>query len=809
MTLQAPNLDSRSFDDLVREAKERIPLYSEWTNFNKSDPGMTLVELHAWMTETILYELNRVPELNYIKFLDLLDIKALPAQPALTDLSFTLAKLDKPDDVLTVAIPKGAVVAVDDPDLAQDIVFETDRTLTAINAHVGAAFVHSSESGQTRKLITKYEDVTTWTHTFRPFSTDAAKSETFYLGILLRPVLKSDISRYSEDSLPTGTFNIYVDSQNVFDNDADFPKDPESPPVVFEGPLSHRCENQGDAGLATHIRWQVYTGDISTNHFADDSDDTGWTDINVSRDETLELSRSGHIGLEIPPGASAINPLKLSKGFWDQFGQTRPPQTHAEFMALLVDPNYDILPKLSALWETLGVSGDSNGDGTIDLDEIAACGEDANAVEAKIATFSYELKPDELTVDDWISIAPDLVPSFPMAEGQFRDLYWIRARIQQDFTEDELKPGALSAFRLNTVSATQAASRLDEELGRSSGSPSQTFKLAKSPVLITPSTGTPDIVLNVGTSTSWESWERVTDFYNSAPDSKHFQINPESGVITFGDGRRGSIPVADARITAKQYRYGGGEIGNVGPHVITKVRGRIRNVKSVTNFRAAHNGSDSEPIEDVKLRAPHELRGRDRAMSAEDFRDLAMRTPGVNLHKAVAISRSAVDDTDNIVPKDGAVTLVVLPKSDHETPQPSNHQLRAVCQWLEPRRLVTTELHVTGPKYARIFDLKANIQVFENFDLSDVTSRVYEALLSFLSPISGGKDKSGWPFGEDIYHADVYDIILAVEGVRRASHLAFSIEEGVSSIADDITTLAAGYLPTLSRDVIDLAVTYG
>ena len=640
----------------------------------------------------------------------------------------------------------------------------------------------------------------------------AEKSETFYLGILLRPVLKSDLSHYSEDYLPVGTLSIYADSQNVFDKDADYPPipdDPDEPDVIFAGPLSHRCENQGDAAAATHIRWQIYTGDITSVLFADDDDDSGWTDINLSSDESLDLARSGHIGLEIPSGANPIDPIKLSEAFWTGFGRTRPPQTHTEFVALLVDPNYDILPKLSTLWELLGVSGDSNSDGTIDLDEIAACGEDANAVAAKIATFTYQLTPDALTVDDWVSIAPDLVPSFPMAEGKFRKLYWIRARIQQDFTEDELKPEALRAFRLNTVSATQAASRLDEELGRSHGSPSQTFKLAKFPVLITPLTGAPDITLNIETSSGSETWERVTDFYSSAPDSPHYQIDPESGVITFGDGRRGRIPVADARIIAKQYRYGGGEIGNVGSHVITKVRGRIRNVKSVTNFRAAHDGSDGEPIEDVKLRAPHELRGRDRAMSTEDFRDLALRTPGVNLHKAVAISRSAVDDTDNIVAKDGAVTLVVLPKSDHETPQPSNHQLRAVCQWLEPRRLVTTELHVTGPKYASILDLKANIQVFENFDLSDVTSRVYESLLSFLNPITGGKDGSGWPFGEDIYHADVYDVILAVEGVRRASHLAFSIKEGASSIADDITTLATGYLPSLSRDVINLAVTYG
>ena len=83
MPLTPPNLDSRRFDDLVAEARQRIPRYTpEWTNFNDSDPGMTLVKLHAWMTETILFSLNQVPDLNYIAFLNLIGLAPEPARPA-------------------------------------------------------------------------------------------------------------------------------------------------------------------------------------------------------------------------------------------------------------------------------------------------------------------------------------------------------------------------------------------------------------------------------------------------------------------------------------------------------------------------------------------------------------------------------------------------------------------------------------------------------------------------------------------------------------------------------------------------------
>jgi predicted phage baseplate assembly protein len=114
-------------------------------------------------------------------------------------------------------------------------------------------------------------------------------------------------------------------------------------------------------------------------------------------------------------------------------------------------------------------------------------------------------------------------------------------------------------------------------------------------------------------------WVRVDDFFRSGPDDPHYMLDPENGTITLGDGRRGRIPVADAQVTATRYRVGGGAIGNVGAGLVTRIKGRLRGVAGVTNLRPTHDGSDAEPLEDVKLRAPHDLRMRDRAVSAEDF----------------------------------------------------------------------------------------------------------------------------------------------------------------------------------------------
>jgi hypothetical protein len=74
MPLQLPNLDDRRYADLVEEARALIPTYApEWTNHNPSDPGITLIELFAFLSEMLLYRLNRVTAANILSFLKLLN----------------------------------------------------------------------------------------------------------------------------------------------------------------------------------------------------------------------------------------------------------------------------------------------------------------------------------------------------------------------------------------------------------------------------------------------------------------------------------------------------------------------------------------------------------------------------------------------------------------------------------------------------------------------------------------------------------------------------------------------------------------
>jgi hypothetical protein len=76
MSLPVPNLDDIGFNELVADAKSLIPLYDpEWTNYNLSDPGMTLMELFAWLSEMVLYRIDQVTEQSQLQFLKLLGVE--------------------------------------------------------------------------------------------------------------------------------------------------------------------------------------------------------------------------------------------------------------------------------------------------------------------------------------------------------------------------------------------------------------------------------------------------------------------------------------------------------------------------------------------------------------------------------------------------------------------------------------------------------------------------------------------------------------------------------------------------------------
>jgi hypothetical protein len=110
MPLPSPKLDDRTFAELVSEAMAVIDrTCPEWTDRNPGDPGITLLETFAYLTDTVLYRLNRVPEKLYVTLLNLVGAQIRPPAAAAVTLTFT-----RTSGNARIEIPVGARVATSD-----------------------------------------------------------------------------------------------------------------------------------------------------------------------------------------------------------------------------------------------------------------------------------------------------------------------------------------------------------------------------------------------------------------------------------------------------------------------------------------------------------------------------------------------------------------------------------------------------------------------------------------------------------------------------------------------------------------------
>jgi predicted phage baseplate assembly protein len=156
--LPKSNLDDRTYKDLVEECILRIPRYCpEWTNFNPSDPGITLVELFAWLTDQMLLRFNQVPRRNYVAFLELLGVRLQPPSAAQVDVTF----------YLTQALSNSCLIAtgteITTPRVAGEeaVVFTTDMPLIIGTPSIRAFFRAETAEQAPRSLVNALTDA--WT----------------------------------------------------------------------------------------------------------------------------------------------------------------------------------------------------------------------------------------------------------------------------------------------------------------------------------------------------------------------------------------------------------------------------------------------------------------------------------------------------------------------------------------------------------------------------------------------------------------------------------------------------------------------
>jgi predicted phage baseplate assembly protein len=306
-----PIIDDRSYASLVDEARARIPRYTpEWTNLNESDPGIVLTQLFAWLTELQIYRLSKVPELHYLKFLELLGLELEPAQAATAKLALQVTPTFNKTSII---VPAKTQISSAEPDEQGRIVFELDRAATLIRARLMNLLAHDGFAF--RDLSNDNLDTTA---SFQPFGPAAITGNAFLLGF--------------NEELPDLAFTLSVWS-----------------PVPERGVVVSRCESAAAPRSAAQLRWEYWNG-------------SEWTALTLLKDDSAAFTRSGDIQLRGPKlgsmTAQALGGIATPR-FW--------------IRARIVNAGYEQAPRLTAVrvntalvtqaetWEFEAVGG-SNGE---------------------------------------------------------------------------------------------------------------------------------------------------------------------------------------------------------------------------------------------------------------------------------------------------------------------------------------------------------------------------------------------------------------------------------------------------------------
>ena len=388
----------------------------------------------------------------------------------------------------------------------------------------------------------------------------------------------------------------------------------------------------------------------------------------------------------------------------------------------------------------------------------------------------------------------------PMGQVSFRDVqaFWLRCRLidpPPGTSTYEVSPevGRLRfESRGITTFARHAATTLNEQLGRSDGTPGQTFRLLHTPILARDPER--DYLVVVPPGGEPERWHEVNDFGDAQPEDRCFVLDASDGTITLGpallqpDGsvyRFGAVPPKGSLLRFSRYQRGGGVDGNVPRGMLTVLKSSIPYVARVTNREPAVGGRDVQSIDDAKLRAPQLLRTRTRAVTADDFEVLGCQVPGVARAHCIAPGPQQKKG-DSGGPRPGEVLLAVLPRVDDAAGPIAPERLslsaelrQAVQAHLDERRLIGTRLTVEAPQFVWV-SIDAKVRLSDPGDavlVAEVRRRAEAELYRYLNPCVGGPDGTGWPFGRDLHVSELYALLQRLPSIEFVDELRIAVRE--------------------------------
>lgn len=715
MPILLPNLDDRRWQDLVDEGPALIPLYApEWTDQNVHDPGVTLMELFAWLAEMDAFGLNRITDRARLKFLRLIGIEPQPPIAATTVLSFSMQAGSGALD-----LPQGVECSGLDP-FGVETVFRTLAPLTVTPANLAAVQFKDSQG---------FHDLT---ERWRRGQVFGAFGEV--------PELDAELYLGFDKPLPTGQ--------------------PLSLFFTFANPHASQTERE-------HLVHEFQARRETCEPPKIECGCCGPKSVAASPPKETALPPFRGVRLTWEILVAAGSPVT-----WSELG---PASVDDETRAFTLNGSVRLMTQISGTQAAIGQVAALLGYIRV---RFAAGAYDAPPVIQNLASNAVLAEQAAPAGAVTWSIAPGVVSSPPQPSSAMTELalqFDNQGQITSlAFTESPAVPQFRVLGFTPAAAATPGSLSIEAAaVGLGDGTPLQQFELQEAPVqqksfqLVTLENGhwrewsvRPDL-----DSSGRDSRDCLLDPTTgtvSFGDGEHGLALP-AGARIFAVYR--STRAVNGNLKS-------GVINRLSNSVHNRAcfpsLAAIQADLSVRNPAPSTGGSTAETLDHTIGRAIDSLGKPQRAVTLDDCETLAKETPGVDVARATAWAN--VHPRFPCLQAPGMITLVVLPNMPVTRPTPSPALLASVAAYVNRRRIIGSRIEVVGPTYLEVA-VRAQVRALAGASKAALSQKITDALNAFLHPLTGGPEGTGWPFGRDVYRGEILQVIDGVPGVDYVASL--------------------------------------
>jgi predicted phage baseplate assembly protein len=747
MPIPLPNLDDRRWADLVEDGRAQIPRYApSWTDQNIHDPGITLIELFAWLAEMTDYRLNRVPARHKAKFLQLLGFRQQTPSAATVALSFAPAAA-----TALFILPAGCEFEGTDLN-GQVLPFRTLQDITVSAVQLKAVQVDAANG----VLLDRTHDFVDG-FAIQLLGPDPQPNAAVYLGYdTLTPGVPISLGIRLQPPGNSSAERLRILAEAAAEAEACAPAGtrlrclPATPAAHVALPVHH----------SVRLVWEAFTA-------------AGWIAIPDAVDDTRSFTLDGFAQFTVPAGVIA-----------SVLGTVPTPLFYLR--CRMISGAFDAVPVLLDI-AVNAVAAEQAIPATqtfpIKAGTVAMGGPPAPGDSTRLT----------LTMDD-----AGVIQALAFGAGTGPALrVW-------GYTAAGASAGSLT---LEIVLTGTAGVLPDQQfvLGLAPIDAGSLAVYTHAGTTWQRWTERPDFLASTRTSFDFvlDAETGLLTFGNGERGQ-----TPAAGTRIFTTYRRtgaaaGNLP---ARSVTRLRKSVVNDVLLSGLPLTT--RAQLSSI--CTNRALAIGGSDAESLDHALGRAVEVLHAHERlltlcadqrsttldqiphadvlnllpptnAVNLIDYERIALSVPGTHVDRARAWS--SLHPNYPCLDAPGVVTVVIVPEAPLAQPAPSAGLIERVWRYLNRRRTLCTNLQVIGPQYVQV-TVTATVRVRTGASAGKVAARTVEALNAFLNPLTGGPASLGWPFGRNVYRSEILQLIQDVPGVDHVLTLSMQTDAGSSQCGD-------------------------